>query len=350
MAAFNDTFLRACRREPVDHIPVWFMRQAGRYQPEYREIRKTHSLMDIVRTPDVCVAVTALPVTQLGVDAAILFSDIMTPIGAMGIDFEIREGIGPCVDDPIRTSSDIDRIQQVDFETELPYVAATIAQLRKVLSVPLIGFCGAPFTLASYLVEGGPTKHFARVKTMMYGQTAIWHRLMEALTIGMVDYLVFQANSGAQALQIFDSWVGNLSVSDYRSYVQPHMRNLFSEVNAKADVPLLHFGVDTGHLLEALRDSGGQVIGIDWRTELSDARRRLGRNVALQGNLDPGLVLAPRDCWQRRADEILDQMDGTGYIFNLGHGVLPMMDGAVLKALVEHVHAHKPAPGHPDPV
>ena len=344
MAAFNDNFLRACRREPVDHIPVWFMRQAGRYEPEYREIRKSYSLMDIVRHPEFCVEVTASPVTRLGVDAAILFSDIMTPIGAMGIDFEIREGIGPCVDDPIRSASDLDRIRQVDFDTEIPYVGETIAELRKVLSVPLIGFCGAPYTLASYIIEGGPTKHYANVKRMMYGQTSLWHRLMESLSRGMVDYLVFQARSGAQALQIFDSWVGSLSAADYCTYVQPHMRNLFSEMKAKTDVPLLHFGVNTGHMLEHLRDAGGDVIGIDWRTELSEARRRLGAGVALQGNLDPGVVLAPTERWQARTDEILNQMVGPGYIFNLGHGVLPMMERADLRAVAERVHAHPVPP------
>ncbi|MDE0838455.1 MAG: uroporphyrinogen decarboxylase [Kiritimatiellae bacterium] len=342
MSTFNDNFLRACRRESVDRIPVWFMRQAGRYQPEYRKIRKSLSLMDIVHTPDVCTEVTLLPVKQLDADAAILFSDIMTPIGAMGVDFEIREGIGPCIDNPLRTATDVARVRQVDFETELPHVKETIAMLRRELSVPLIGFCGAPYTLACYLVEGGPSKHYAHVKSMMYGDPTTWHRLMESLTDGMIDYLRFQADAGAQALQVFDSWIGSLAASDYRTYVKPHMRRLFEAIRASTDVPLLHFGVNTGHLLEDLKDAGGQVIGIDWRTELSEARRRLGPDVALQGNLDPGLILAPAEQRRARVDEILSQMSMNGYIFNLGHGVLPMTDGAVLRDVADQVHAATP--------
>lgn len=337
---FNDTFLRACRKQAVDRIPVWYMRQAGRYQPEYRAIKANLTLLDIVKRPDLCAEVTLLPVKQLGVDAAILFSDIITPIGAMGVPFEIRDGVGPHTDAPVRTAADVARVQVPDFAATIPYVGETIKRLRTALHVPLIGFCGAPFTLACYMIEGGPSKQYAHVKGLMYGDTLLWHRFMETLTAGMIAYLKFQAASGAQALQVFDSWVGQLSKEDYDSYVLPHMRTLLTEVRRETKVPLLHFGVGTGHLLESLRAAGGDVIGLDWRVDLASAWWRLGY-MAVQGNLDPSLLLGPWELVAERAQKILAQVDHPGFIFNLGHGVLPQTPVDSLRRLTQLVHAWK---------
>ncbi|MDA0990031.1 MAG: uroporphyrinogen decarboxylase [Verrucomicrobia bacterium] len=338
---FNDAFLRACRGERADHIPAWYMRQAGRFQPEYRAIKAHHTLSEIVAQPDLCAQVTRLPVDQLGVDAAIMFADIMTPIEAMGIAVEIRDGIGPCLDDPLRTADDIALVDVPDYDQDIPFVAETIKQLRATLTVPLIGFCGAPFTLACYLVEGGPTKHYAHVKALMYGDSPLWHQLMERLTRGMVAYLAFQARAGAQALQVFDSWVGSLGVDDYQTFVLPHMQNLFAETQRLTDVPLIHFGTNTGHLLESLSTLGADVIGIDWRVRLADAWSRLGDSQTIQGNLDPGLLLGPIGGETAAAQRILDQVDRPGFIFNLGHGVLPQTPVEHLKRLTDFVHAHR---------
>lgn len=327
----------------VDRIPAWYMRQAGRYQPEYRAIKEGLSLLDIVARPDICTEVTLLPVRQLDVDAAILFSDIVTPLGPMGVPFEIVDNVGPRTSQPVRRVEDIARLRVPDFGTELPHVADTIRRLRAALSVPLIGFCGAPFTLACYLVEGGPSKHYAHVRGLMYGNPAQWHRLMTTLTQGMAAYLVFQAEAGAQALQVFDSWVGQLTRQDYDIFVLPHMQALFTEVHRRAaGVPLLHFGVGTGHLLESLRTAGGDVIGLDWRVDVASAWWRLNYAVAVQGNLDPGLLLGPWETVAERAQAILAQVDRPGFIFNLGHGVLPQTPVDTLRKLTALVHAHTP--------
>ena len=334
----NDAFLRACHCEPVDHIPVWYMRQAGRYQPEYREIKKTRRLIDIVTDPELCAQVTILPVDQLNVDAAILFSDIIMPITPMGIAFEIRDGVGPCLDTPIREEAHVKRLSVPDFVAEMPYVSETIHILRNQLSVPLIGFCGAPFTLACYLVEGGPSKHFTHVKRTIHGNPDMWNALMEVLTAGMAAYLRFQADCGAQALQIFDSWVGTLGVVDYRSHVLPYLTRLVAEVKRHVDVPIIYFGVQTGHLLESIAESGCDVIGLDWRVSIADARRRVPANIALQGNLDPGLLLGPWVVLEAHAKSILDQIDAPGFIFNLGHGVTPQTPVESLHKLTQFVH------------
>ncbi len=337
----SDAFLRACRGEPVARLPVWYMRQAGRYQPEYRAIKATRSLMDIVHDPALCTEVTLLPVRQLDVDAAILFSDIMTPLAPMGFAFEIRDGVGPVLADPIRTPADLNRLRAPDFAAELPYVTDTIRHLRAALTVPLIGFCGAPFTLACYLVEGGPSKHYARVKSLMIGQPETWHHLLATLATRMADYLVMQADAGAQALQVFDSWAGQLDREDYARYVEPHTRTLFQELRRRTSVPLLYFGVGTGHLLESFRTLGAHVIGLDWRTDPIEARNRLGPDLAIQGNLDPGLLVG--DWWpeiEARAARLLAQTaDRPGFIFNLGHGVLPQTSPAMLRRLTDFVHA-----------
>jgi len=314
------------------------MRQAGRYQPEYREIKKTRRLVDIVMDPKLCALVTLSPIDQLNVDAAILFSDIIMPIAPMGITFEIRDGIGPCLDNPIREREHVKRLSVPDFAAGMPYVSETISILRNQLTVPLIGFCGAPFTLACYLIEGGPSKHFTHVRRTMHGDPDFWNVLMEILTAGMSAYLRFQAECGAQALQIFDSWVGTLGVDDYQDHVLPHLMRLVSEVNNHADVPIIYFGVHTGHLLEKIAESGCDVIGLDWRVSIAEARRRVPANIALQGNLDPGLLLGPWDKLEQHAQSILDQVAEPGFIFNLGHGVTPETSVETLQKLTQFVH------------
>lgn len=337
--AFNDTFLRACRGEPVDYTPVWYMRQAGRYQPEYREIRKAHSITGIIDNPDVCASVTLTPVEQLGVDAAILFADIMTPLGPMGVQYEIRPNTGPVIANPIATAADAAKLRIPDFAATLPATAETIRILRSKLSVPLIGFCGAPFTLASYLVEGGPSKSYSKVKSLMYRDPAAWDLLMKSLSDAMAEYLLFQVSCGAQALQIFDSWVGVLGPADYETAVMPHVRRLAEKVRARTQAPLIYFGVNSGHLLGSIARIPCDVVGLDWRTPPSEARARLGGRFALQGNLDPALLTAPWDVIEARARQILADAGPKGFIFNLGHGVTPDIDPAVLKRLTDFVHA-----------
>jgi uroporphyrinogen decarboxylase len=340
MQKINDTFLKACRMEKVNHIPVWFMRQAGRYQPEYREIRKKYSLLDICRNPEVCTEVTLLPVSQLGVDAAILFSDITLPLEPMGVDFDIVEGTGPVIHNPIVTAADVESLQFFKGEESLPYVGETIKMLVKELKVPLIGFVGAPFTLASYMIEGGPSKNFYKTKLFMYHQPAVWHQLMDKLAVSMADYLIYQVQSGAQAVQVFDSWVGNLSIEDYTEYVYPHMQKMFSALK-HLNVPLIHFGVISGHLLKMMKDCGSTVVGLDWRVRIDESWNALNYEAAIQGNLDPAAILAPWDILQKKCSHILTQVDRPGFIFNLGHGIMPQADGDVLKRMVDYVHNWK---------
>lgn len=335
----NDRFLRACRRQPVDCTPVWFMRQAGRYQAEYRAIREKHSLLEICYQPELAARVTLLPVQQLGVDAAILFSDIMVPLAGMGVGFDLVENVGPVVREPIRSAAQADRIHPLDPEGSVPFVMDAIRILRRELPVPLIGFSGGPFTLASYLIEGRGSRTFARTKQFMHAESAAWHRLMERLAAGMAAYLQAQAQAGAQALQIFDSWVGALDEADYREFVLPHMQGLFRQL-AGLDVPVIHFGVGTAHLLPVLAEAGGDVIGVDWRTPMDVAWRQVGTGHAVQGNLDPAVLLGPRDRLEARVRDIIRRVAGRpGHIFNLGHGVLPETSPEVLRRVVELVHA-----------
>jgi uroporphyrinogen decarboxylase len=338
MSGFNDRFLRACLREPTDCTPVWFMRQAGRYQPEYRELRKKYGLLEIATTPELCVEVTLLPVRQLNVDAAILFSDIMLPLGPMGVRFQIKEHIGPVIERPIRGLPDIERLRPLNTEEDLPFVLEAIRLLREELEVPLIGFAGAPFTLASYLVEGGPSRAFVRTKALMFLQPEVWHALLRKLTDAVAAFLKAQVRAGVHALQIFDSWVGCLSALDYEAYVLPHMRKLFSQLRG-LNVPVIHFGVGTSSLLKLMKEAGGDVMGLDWRVDLGEAWAKLGHDVAVQGNLDPAVLLGPWDLIERRTLEILKQANGRpGHIFNLGHGVLAEASPEMLKRLVELVH------------
>jgi len=337
---FNDNFIRACRREKSDYIPIWFMRQAGRYQAEYRDVRKKYSLLEICRHPDVCAEVTLLPVAQLNVDAAILFSDITLPLGPMGINFDIVENVGPVIHNPVREAKDVDRILAFDPSQSLEYVGTTIELLKRELKVPLIGFVGAPFTLASYIIEGGPSKSYLKTKTFMYAQTEAWHKLMDILATEMANYLRYQVNKGAAAIQVFDSWVGSLSIEDYRDYVFPHMTKMFSLLK-DLDVPLIHFGVVSGHLLPMMKDCGATVVGLDWRVRIDESWKLLNYEVAVQGNLDPAVLVAPENIVHKKTHQILEQIDRPGFIFNLGHGIMPQADGDTLKRIVDQVHEYQ---------
>ncbi|MBX6351772.1 MAG: uroporphyrinogen decarboxylase [Thermoflavifilum sp.] len=334
----QDLFLRACRREAVERMPVWYMRQAGRYQPEYRRIRERHTLLDICRNPALCAEVTRLPVEQLGVDAAILFSDIMVPVGAMGASFEIREGVGPVVAQPIRTAADVAQLRPLDPDRDVPYVLEAVERLASTLEVPLIGFAGAPFTLASYLVEGRPSRDYLQVKRLMWADPEAWRALMEVLSDMVVTYLTAQVRAGCSAVQVFDSWVGALSVIDYDQYVFPYMQYIFSRLRP-LNVPLIYFGVTTGELLPRMAETGATVIGLDWRVRIRDARARTGDRTALQGNLDPALLVAPWSQVEAHARRIIEEgSEAPGFIFNLGHGVIPEADPETLKRLTAFVH------------
>jgi uroporphyrinogen decarboxylase len=333
----QDRFLRACRREPVDVTPVWFMRQAGRYMPEYRKLREKHTLLELCKTPELATQVTLQPMVH-GVDAAILFADILLPLEPMGAPFEFAKGEGPVVHDPIRSRAQIDALRVIDPEDGLGYVLATIRMLRKELQVPLIGFAGAPFTLASYLIEGGKSANFAKTKKLMYGAPADFAALMGKLAEVVRRYLLAQIAAGAQAVQLFDSWVGDLSPVDYVEHIQPHVRHILDDVG-KAGVPVLHFGVGTATLLEVMRDAGGSVIGVDWCTPLDEAWKRVGYDRAVQGNMDPCALLATREVAVKHAQRVLDAAAGrNGHVFNLGHGIVPETPVDHVKAVVDHVH------------
>jgi len=335
----NDRFLRACRREGVDRTPVWFMRQAGRYMPEYRALRARHSLLELVRTPELAVEVTLQPIRAFPLDAAILFSDLLVPLAPLGLPFDFQRGEGPVVEKPIGSAEDVAALRRFDPREELGATLEAIRLLRRELKVPLIGFAGAPFTLASYAIEGGRSSHFAKTKALMYEDPATWHRLAGLLAEVVSDYLRAQVEAGVQALQLFDSWVGALDEADYRELVQPHVRRIFDAI-ADLDVPKIHFGTGTAHLLAAQRDAGGSVIGIDWRTPLDEGWRRVGDGVAVQGNLDPTLLFAPRERLLARVDDVLRRAGGRpGHVFNLGHGILPGTPPEAVRIVVEHVHA-----------
>jgi uroporphyrinogen decarboxylase len=320
---------------------VWFMRQAGRSLPEYRALRERHGMLEMCRTPELAAEATLQPVRRLGVDAAILFSDIVVPVQAVGIDLDIKPNVGPVIDAPIRTAADVERLRPLEPAQDVPFVLDAIRMLVAELEVPLIGFGGAPFTLASYLVEGGPSKSHARTKALMFGEPKVWHALMERLSEIVLVYMRAQAEAGASALQLFDSWAGHLSPADYSEYVFPHVAGIFSGL-ASTDVPRIHFGVGTGELLKLMRDVGPDVVGVDWRVPLADARRRLGEGTVVQGNLDPAVCMAPFEVVRARTDDVLRQGGGRGHIFNLGHGVLPETDPDILKRLVDHVHSWNP--------
>jgi len=334
----SDRFLRACRRQPVDRTPVWFMRQAGRYLPEYREARGDRDILETCRSPEVAAEITLQPLRRMDLDAAVLFSDIMVPLAGIGVDVRISPGTGPVVADPIRSAGDVDRLRPLEPEADVPYVLEAIRLLRKELRVPLIGFAGAPFTLASYLVEGAPSRNHDRTKALMHEEPATWERLMGALGEVVLAHLRAQVGAGAQAVQLFDSWVGALDPEDYERFVLPSTRRIFDGV-ADLGVPTIHFGVGTGELLPLMRSAGGDVMGLDWRTPLDMGWDRVGHDRGVQGNLDPAICLASWEAVRRKALGVLARAGGRpGHVFNLGHGVLPQTPLENLQRLVDLVH------------
>ena len=340
MANSEPRFVRACRREPVDRTPVWFMRQAGRYLPEYRRIREQYSLVEICHRPDVAAEVTLQPLRRFDLDAAIIFADLLLPFEPMGAAFEFAAGEGPVIHAPVRSRAAVDALREVDPERDLGFVLDAIRLTREKLdpAVALIGFAGAPFTLASYLIEGGSSKNYIATKTMMHGDRATWHTLLGKLARVSADFLKAQIAAGVQAVQIFDSWVGALSPSDYRELVLPHTHAVFDAL-AGSGVPRIHFGTGTAMLLEAMRDAGGDVIGADWRISIDEAWSKIGGDAAIQGNLDPVTLFAPDEIIDAKVDDILERIDRRpGHIFNLGHGILPGTPPEAVARVTERVH------------
>ncbi len=336
-------FLAACRRRPTGFTPVWLMRQAGRYLPEYRALRSRFGFLELCKNPEVAAEVTLLPVERLPVDAAILFADILLVVEPMGVGLEFARGEGPVIHRPVRSAQDVERLVEPDPAETLPFVFETVRRVRAALAdrIPLIGFAGAPFTVASYLVEGGASRDYLETKRLMYGDPGAWHALLGLLARATARYLNGQIAAGAQAVQLFDSWVGCLAPDDYREYVLPHTRAVIQALTP--GVPVIHFGTGTAGLLEAFREAGGDVIGLDWRVDLAEAWSRVGHDVAVQGNLDPAALLAPPDAIRRRVQAILDRAGGRpGHVFNLGHGVLPQTPVDHVRAMVDAVHELSP--------
>jgi uroporphyrinogen decarboxylase len=335
----NDRFLRACRREPVDCTPVWFMRQAGRYMQEYQAVRRKHSILEVCKSPELAAQVTLQPIDRFPLDAAIIFADILLPLEPMGIPFSFEEGEGPVIHRPVRDRAAIECLRVTDGD-ELRFVYEAIRQARRALAgrVPLIGFAGAPFTLASYAIEGGSSRNYVLTKQLMYQDPGSWHLLMDKLARMVTGYLRRQIQAGAQAIQVFDSWVGCLSPNDYAEYVLPHMQVIFEGL-MREGVPMIHFGTGTGALLGYQRRAGGDVIGVDWRIHLDEAWAKVGHDVAVQGNLDPVVLFAPRHEIERRVEDILRRAGGRpGHIFNLGHGILPNTPVEAVATAVDMVH------------
>jgi uroporphyrinogen decarboxylase len=335
----DSAFLRACRREPGPHTPVWFMRQAGRALPEYKKVRQGTAMLESCMRPDLVTEITLQPVRRYGVDAAIFFSDIVLPLKAIGVDLEIQPGVGPVIADPIRSRADLAQLRPLDPAADLPFITEAVGQLTEELgATPLIGFGGAPYTVASYLIEGGPSKNHERTKAMMYGEPELFAALLDRLADLTAGFLRTQIEAGASAVQLFDSWAGSLSPEDYRRHVMPHSAKVLAAV-ADLGVPRIHFGVGTGELLKLMGDAGADVVGVDWRVPLSEASRRIGPDKAVQGNLDPSVLFAPWPAIEAKVREILaDAENVPGHIFNLGHGVLPEMDPDVLARVVRLVH------------
>ncbi len=335
-------FLRACRGEPVDRLPVWFMRQAGRSLPEYRKARNGIPMLEACRRPDLVVEITLQPVRRYGVDAAIFFSDIVVPLHAIGVGVDIKPGVGPVLDTPVQTRADLDVLRRPEPDDLAPIdeaVRGVVASLPP--DVPLIGFAGAPFTLASYLVEGGPSRHHERTKALMHSDPELWHDLLARIADISADFLRTQVRAGARAVQLFDSWAGALSKADYRRFVFPHSTAVFSAL-AEVDVPKIHFGVGTSEFLDLMADAGADVVGVDWRLPLDGAARRASGK-ALQGNLDPALLLADWPVVEREVHRIVREGGAApGHVFNLGHGVLPSTDPDMLARVVDTVHTIVP--------
>jgi uroporphyrinogen decarboxylase len=337
-------FLEACRRRPVDRTPIWLMRQAGRSLPEYRRLRERWSLVDIVAQPDLCAEVTLQPVKRLGVDAAVMFADIMLPLRGMGVEFELVESIGPVIGRPVRTPGDVEALHEPAGEEAAPQVIEAVRRVVAESPVPVICFCGAPFTLASYMIEGRPSRDFAAAKQFMFCEPEAFEMLLGKLARVMSHYLAAQVAAGAGAVQVFDSWVGALSVEDYDDRVAPHTRAIF-EATASLGVPRVHFGTGTAALLESIAATGADVVSLDWRVPLDAGWRRVGFERAIQGNLDPAVLLGPSELVRQRAREVLRRAAGRpGHVFNLGHGVLPDTPLENLQVLIETVQEWVPAP------
>jgi len=337
----DSPFLRACRRQSVERTPVWLMRQAGRYMPEYRAIRAKHSMLDVINTPELAAEITLQPIKTFDLDAAIIFADILPALIGMGFNLDFVPGVGPRIDNPITTTYDIDILGTPPAEETMPHTLEAIRLVSAELdsqNVPLIGFAGAPFTLASYAIEGGASKNYVKTKTLMYNEPAAWKRLMDKLVTVVSDYLIKQAKAGAAALQVFDSWAGALSAQDYVHYIQPYNRKLFSMLE-RADVPLISFSTRTSAYLDKVAACGGDVISVDWQLPLDVAWQAIGEKRAIQGNLDPVALLAPWRELKPRIDDVLDRASGrAGHIFNLGHGVLPDTPIDNVRRLIDYVH------------
>jgi uroporphyrinogen decarboxylase len=333
-------FVRAARREPTERTPVWLMRQAGRVLPEYRAMRERWSLIEICRTPELCAEVTLQPMRRMPLDAAVMFADIMLPLIGVGIDLELVDNVGPVIRRPIRDRGGVASLRPIEPATDIPFVLETIRLVKRELGAEraLIGFAGAPFTLASYLIEGKPSREFALTKTFMYAEPVLWHDLMERLTSIMTAYLEAQVTAGIDALQLFDSWVGALSPQDYAEYVEPYSRRIFAAL-APADLPMIHFGTNTAGLLDLMKGDGATVIGVDWRVPLDEAWTRIGVHLGIQGNLDPAALLAPPAVMEAKALDVLRRAGGRpGHAFNLGHGLLPSTPLGNVLRLVDFVH------------
>jgi uroporphyrinogen decarboxylase len=329
--------VRACRLEPVERTPVWFMRQAGRSLPEYRELRKRHSLFEVCRQPELCAEVTLQPVRAHGVDAAVMFADIMLPVLGMGVDVELVENVGPVVAEPVRSPADVERLRVPDPAESVPFVLDSVRLVREELrpDQAVVGFCGGPFTVAGYVVEGKPTRDFTQVKRMMYADPGAWHALMDRLADTFAAYVRAQVEAGADVIQVFDSWVGALSVQDYEEFAAPYSARILAAV----DVPTIHFGTGTTHLLRGMAAAGGAVIGLDWRIPLDRGWAEVGDDRGVQGNLDPAVLLGPWERAEAAALDVLARAGGRpGHVFNLGHGVLPDTDPGTLGRLRELVH------------
>ncbi|MCZ6688820.1 MAG: uroporphyrinogen decarboxylase [Planctomycetota bacterium] len=339
-------FIAACRGKPVDRTPVWFMRQAGRYLPEYRQIREKHDILTICKTPDLAVEVTLQPLRRFEFDAAIIFADILPPLEAMGLPLRFAKGEGPVFDKTIEGEADVRNLRPVDPHEGLGFVLEAIRIAREEIAdrIPLIGFAGAPFTLASYAIEGGASRNYLKTKSLMWREPQTWNLLLTKIADVILDYLRAQVDAGAQAIQLFDSWVGCLSPRDYEQFVLPHSRSILEGLRDKG-VPLIHFGTSTGAILDRMKEAGGDVIGVDWRVPIDLAWDRVGSDVAIQGNLDPTALFAPKAELIRMVDEILDLVEGRdGHVFNLGHGILPETPIEAVETVVERVHARTGGP------
>ena len=334
-------FLRACRKEPTPYTPIWLMRQAGRYMKEYRALRKKYSFLEMCKNPEIAARVTLQPLDKFKLDAAIIFSDILIPLEPMGVEFEFAKGEGPVFHRPVREMKDVERLKIIEPEEEIPFLMEAIRIVRRELEgkIPLIGFSGAPFTLASYMIEGGHSRNYTLTKGLMYQNRPAWNLLMEKVSEVLIRYLNAQSRAGVQALQIFDSWVGCLTPGDYEEYVLPYSKRVMDGVDKS--VPLIHFATSSSTLLERMKQAGGNVIGVDWRVDLSEAWARIGYDVGIQGNLDPVVLFGPVDLIKKEVKRILDQAEGRpGHIFNLGHGILPNTPVEHVSALVEMVHEY----------